>query len=347
MQLLKKKFGHLDDGTQVHLFTLSNGSMEVSATNFGGIITSIKVPNRDGIISETVLGFNNLDDYKKDHPYFGALVGPVANRISNATFSLNGQQISVDANEGLNQLHGGTIGFDKVAWNYKTIKTDNYIELILTFVRPDGLMGFPGNLDCLFTIRLNKANKLDLNYLVKTDKATPVNLTHHEYFNLADGGLSSSLDHSIQINAGKYTPTKDNNCVTGEIIDVKGTAFDFRNANTIRQGIKQLYGYVKEEKGFDHNFILDGASTLAATVKELISGRQLDIYTNQPCLQFYTGSYLDGKLKRDNVTFEAFRGFCLETQSYPDAVNQSHFPSIILQPNEIYDYFVSYVFSNF
>ena len=348
MRVTKKTFGQLENGSAVYLYTLEHDTMRVALTNYGGIITSISVPDNSGEMGEVVLGFDQFEDYLKLHPYFGALIGPVANRISNATYWHDKKEYKLDANEGVNQIHGGTFGFDKVLWQESNlIENEEFLQVSMTYHRPDNLMGFPGNLDVVFTVTLYPSNRLDLNYLCKTDFPTPVNLTHHEYFNLNDGGFSNCLSHDVQINAEKYTPTKDNNCVTGQIINVESSAFDLREFTKVGEGIERLHGRVYPGYGYDHNFLLKNDSAIAASIRSSKTGRRLDVYTNKPCIQFYTGSHLDGSFGRNGSKFEAFHGICLETQSFPDAVNQPDFPNIVLKPNETYDYFTSFVFSTF
>jgi len=342
----KNEFGKLPNGSTAYFYKICNESIEIGFTNYGCIITSIKVPDNQGIIGEVVLGFESLQDYLSPHPYFGALVGPVANRISGAKYYDGNDLILLDANEGENQLHGGTLAFDKILWNEESIiEEEGCVHLNFKYKRPDGLMGFPGNLDVRFSLTVYN-NRVDLNYRATTDKPTPVNLTHHDYFNLKDGGNSSVLDHLVKINAEKYTPTLEDNCVTGEIESISNSAFDFSEFKSIGSGIEKLHGSVKPPNGFDHNFVLTGHTPIVASVICEETGRQLDVYSNKPCIQFYTSNYLDGTLGRLNSEYDAFHGLCLETQSYPDAVNQKTFPSVILKPGEIYDYFTSYVFTN-
>ena len=348
MKLIKNVFGKLPDGSDVYLYTIVNESMEISLTNYGCIITSLKVLDRNDDLGEVVLGFDKLESYLKPHPYFGAIVGPVANRISGAKYVFNNEEISLDANEGKNQLHGGSMGFDKMLWREVSIVEDeNFIQVNLAYLRPDGLMGYPGNLDFKFSMTVYKNNRIDLNYFGTTDKSTPVNITHHDYFNLTDGGGTDILDHLVMISAKKYTPTKDDKCVTGEIISVNKSPFDFSSFKKVGTGIKELYGEISAKNGIDHNFVLSGESPIAATVRCDISKRQLEIYTNKRCVQFYASNHLDGSLGRIDQEFKAFHALCLETQSFPDSVNHNNFPSVILNADEEYDYFTSYVFSTF
>lgn len=348
MKVKKKIFGHFEDYGPVYLYSIVKSDLNLSFTNYGCIITSLKVPDAKGNLGEVVMGFDNFENYLQPHPYFGAVIGPVANRISGAKYTYNNVMFVLDPNEGENQLHGGALGFDNVVWTEESIiEHEDSVQLNFSYLRPDGLMGFPGNLKTIFSLTIYKSNRIDLNYKCETDQATPVNLTHHDYFNLTDGGESTILDHLVKINAHHCTPIKKDNCVTGEILEVKNTAFNFLNYKLIGLGIKELYGSTKPPNGFDHNFVLTGETPIAASVRCEKSRRQLDIYTNKDCVQFYTSNHLEGNLGRYGNEYKAFNAFCLETQSFPDAVNQKSFPNVILESDEIYSYFTSYVFSNY
>lgn len=323
-------------------------NFEVCITNLGVIISSIKFPSRDGLLGETVLGFNNVSSYLSEHPYFGALVGPVANRIRNATFHINDVEYSLDINENPNHLHGGSFGFSHAVWDYEIIDASTQVEFLFSYNRPDGLMGYPGNLDCECKVVVNEAGRIDIKYMVKTDKPTPVNLTHHEYFNLNNDHSLSIQNHNLQLNSKKITPTDSAICVTGEVLDVIDTPFDFFNKKNVGKALDELLKEQDDFYGFDHNFIINNNNIESATavLEEEASGRRLTIYTSKPCIQLYTGFHLEGANGR-NGTYKKLNGICLEPQGYPDAVNQPHWPSVILNPKKEYSHFTTYEFSTF
>lgn len=330
----KSFFGLTPEGDSVMLFTLKNErEIVVKIMNYGGIITEIQTPDRNGKLGNITLGFDNLDQYLAGHPNFGALIGRYGNRIANAQFSLDGETYQLAANNGRNSLHGGVKGFDDVVWTPEVISCDERAALRLSYLSADGEEGFPGNLKAVVTYEL-LMDQLFITYEAETDKATPVNLTNHAYFNLA--GEGTILDHVLYINASKYTPVNDELIPTGEIANVEGTPFDFRKPAVIGERFGQLTG---EPVGYDHNFVLDkseGELSLAAKAMDPRSGRFLEVSTNEPGVQFYTGNFLDGSLSSGNFTYVQHAGFCLETQHFPDSPNQSAFPSTILRPGEKY-----------
>jgi aldose 1-epimerase len=332
----KIDWGKLPDGTPVELHVLRNAKgMVAKISTYGGIITELLAPDRNGKFSNVVLGFDNLDDYAKGHPFFGAITGRVANRIAKGRFTLDGKEYTLAVNNGPNHLHGGLKGFDKKVWKAEQKTLTNGVALRLTYTSPDGEEGYPGNLKVAVTYTLTDANELQIDYEATTDKATPVNLTNHSYFNLGGGG--SVLSHVVQLNADHYTPADAGLVPTGEIAPVKGTGLDFTKPLPIGARITEFYAFAK---GFDHNFVINGGGeklTLAARVKEFQSGRQMEVWTTEPGVQLYTGNHLDGKRQgHGGQTYGPHTGFCLETQHYPDSINQPKFPSVVLRPGKTF-----------
>ena len=322
------------DGKKVFLYTLKNKTgSEVKITNYGGTVTSWITPDKNGQKSSIVLGFNELDGYLKKPPYFGATIGRYGNRIGDATFSLDGNRYQLAANNGKNHLHGGNKGFDKVVWDVEGTP-DSTASLTLSYLSRDGEEGYPGNLKTTVTYTLTDENKLIIEYNAVTDKATPVNLTNHSYFNLTGDATRSILDHSLQIDADRYTPVDSTLIPTGELKSVQGTPFDFTKPHKIGERIQLVKG------GYDHNFVLnrkDEALKLAATLTDAFSGRKLEVWTMEPGLQFYSGNFLDGTIKTDEgKPINQHSALCLETQHFPDSPNKPAFPSTILKPGEKY-----------
>ncbi len=330
----KAFFGMTPEGDSVMLYTLKNElEIEVKIMNYGGIITEIKTPDRNGKLDNITLGFDNLQQYLDGHPNFGALIGRYGNRIGGAQFSLDGETYTLAANNGNNSLHGGVIGFDDVVWTPEVISCDERAALQLSYLSPDGEEGFPGNLKVVVTYEL-LMDKLYINYEAETDKATPVNLTNHAYFNLACEG--TILDHVLYINASRYTPVNDELIPTGAIDNVEGTPFDFRKPTVIGERFGELGN---DPVGYDHNFVLDkpeGELGLAAKAMDPQSGRFVEVTTTEPGVQFYTGNFLNGSLVSGDFVYNQYAGFCLETQHFPDSPNQPDFPSTILRPGEKY-----------
>jgi aldose 1-epimerase len=334
----REPFGKMPDGKAVERFTLTNANgIELKAISYGGIITSLRVPDRNGKFDDIVLGFDQLDGYLKDHPFFGAIIGRYGNRIGKAQFTLDGKTYKLAANNGPNNLHGGTKGFDKVLWTVEPIGTNG---LAFTRTSPDGEEGFPGNLRTRVTYTLTDKNELIVEYHATTDKATPVNLTQHSYFNLAGQASGDILGHELMINADRYTPVDDTLIPTGELAPVEGTPFDFRKPTAIGARINNANPQLKAGLGYDHNWVLNRKGTgleLAARVREPKTGRTLEITTTEPGIQFYAGNFLDGKLTgKGGAVYRHRTGFCLETQHYPDSPNQPKFPSTILKPGQEY-----------
>ncbi len=330
-------YGTMPDGTVVEAFTLTNTSgVRLTAITLGGIITELHVPDRTGALGDIVMGFDSLDGYLQDHPFFGAIIGRYGNRIGGAKFELEGRTYTLAANNGEHHLHGGVKGFDKVVWDAEPSGTGRGV--VFTRRSPDGEEGYPGNLDVTVTYTLTDDNTLVVDYAATTDAATPVNLTQHSYFNLA--GRGSIADHALLINADRYTPVDAGLIPTGELATVAGTPFDFRQAMPIGARIDGTDPQLVYGKGYDHNWVLSRAGDglqLAARVTEPTSGRTMDVHTTEPGIQFYAGNFLDGTLTGKGGQVYAHRnGFCLETQHYPDSPNQSAFPSTILRAGERY-----------
>ncbi len=327
------------DGKPVEQFTLTNANgIELRAIGYGGIITSLRVPDRSGKLDDVVLGFEKLEDYLKEHPFFGAIIGRYGNRIAKGQFTLGGQTYKLAVNNGPNHLHGGNKGFDKVLWDVAPVAGNN----ALTFTRtsPDGEEGYPGNLRVQVTYTLTDKNELIVDYSATTDKATPVNLTQHSYFNLAGQASGDVLGHELMLNADRYTPVDDTLIPTGELAPVAGTPFDFRKPTAIGARINGSHPQLKAGGGYDHNWVLNRKGSglqLAARVTEPRTGRTLEIATTEPGIQFYSGNFLDGKLTgKEGAVYKHRTGFCLETQHFPDSPNQPKFPSTILKPGEGY-----------
>jgi aldose 1-epimerase len=336
--LARAPFGTLPGGESVEIFTLTNANgVELKAIGYGGIITSLKVPDRSGKLDDIVLGFDRLDDYLKDHPFFGAIIGRYGNRIAKGQFTLDGQTYKLATNNGPNHLHGGTKGFDKVPW-----KVEPAGKNALTFSRvsADGEEGYPGNLRVQVTYTLTDKNELQVDYLATTDKATPVNLTQHSYFNLAGQASGDILGHQLMLNADRYTPVDETLIPTGKLAPVAGTPFDFTKPTAIGARINNADPQLKNGQGYDHNWVLNrkGAGLqLAARVIEPKTGRTMEISTTEPGIQFYSGNFLDGKLTgKGGAVYKHRTGFCLETQHFPDSPNQPSFPSTILKPGQEY-----------
>jgi aldose 1-epimerase len=344
----KEPFGITRDGKPVELFTLTNPQgMEVRAMTYGGVIVSLRVPDRNGHLADVVLGYEKLDGYLAQSPYFGAIVGRYGNRIANAKFTLDGRDYALAKNNGPNSLHGGIKGFDKVLWSAESFDKNDRVGLILKYTSVDGEEGYPGTLQVTVTYTLDDKNGLTLEYQATTDKPTPVNLTNHSYFNLA--GEGDILSHELLLNADNFTPVDVTLIPTGEISAVQGTPLDFTHPVPIGRRIDQKDKQLAFGGGYDHNFVINRQGeglVLAARVYEPITGRVMEVYTTEPGVQFYSGNGLDGSItgKRGRV-YRAHFGLCLETQHYPDSPNKAAFPSTILRPGETYHSTTAYRFS--
>ena len=342
MTIEQLPFGNLPDGREVRKFVLKNSrGMEVHIINYGAIITAILVPDKNHQPGDVVLGFDTLDGYLSDHPYFGAMIGRVCNRIGPASFTIDGRHYQLTANEGSNQLHGGTKGFDKVLWTPRTEKTAEEVSLRLTYESPDGEEGYPGNLTAEVVYELNDDNALTVSMRAVTDKPTHVNLTNHSYFNLnnCEGEI---YDHILMIHADRYTVLDEENIATGEIREVEGTAYDFRFAKPVGQDIHKL------GMGYDINFVLnrtgDEPEKIAA-VHDPVSGRTLEVLATQPGVQLYTSNYVNNIQGKGKKVYHKHSALCLETQHFPNTPNQSSFPSTVLYPGEEYNERIVFRFS--
>lgn len=337
-----RSFGTTDENQPVELYTLTNSrGSRVSITNYGGIVTSLWVPDRDGDLGDIVLGYDNLGQYLEGSPYFGAIVGRYGNRIANGRFTLDGVEYSLAVNNGPNHLHGGIKGFDKVVWNAEPYVEPDEVGLRLDYTSPDGEEGYPGNLAVTVVYALTNRDELRVEYVAETDRATVVNLTHHGYFNLAGHASGDILGHELIIAADRFTPVDEGLIPIGELRDVAGTPMDFRAPFAIGERIDADDEQIRVGGGYDHNWVLNGdAGTLrfAARVSEPTTGRVLEVYTTEPGVQFYAGNFLDGSnVGKGGVPYARRSGFCLETQHYPDSPNRSEFPSSVLRPGERYE----------
>ncbi len=343
MSIEKKAFGKTEDGKEVDLYTLTNDNgLKAQITNYGGIVTSLQVPDRDGNLGDIVSGYDSLEEYIKNNPYFGALIGRCGNRISKGKFTLDGVEYTLATNQDANHLHGGIKGFDKMVWDAEEMQTDEGPALKLTYLSKDGEEGYPGNLSCTVIYTLTNNDELKVSYEAETDKDTIVNLTHHSYFNLGGHGSGDTLGHELMINADNYTPVDEELIPTGQIKPVKDTPMDFTKPTAIGARIDQVEG------GYDHNYVLnssEGSLALAASVYEPKTGCVMEISTTEPGIQFYSGNFLDGSIKGKGTVYNKHSAFCLETQHFPDAPNKPGFPSIVLRPGEKYTHLTVHKFS--
>ena len=326
-------FGKMPDGALVKRYTVKNRNGVIAKVmDYGAILTELWVPDRNGRSSNIVAGFDNLDQYLKGHPYFGATTGRYANRIAKARFTLDGIEYKLAVNNGENALHGGLKGFDKQLWKSDSFENKpGQLSVRFSYLSKDGEEGYPGNLDVTVVYTLTDNDELIIDYSASVDKSTVINLTNHTYFNLSGGG--DILNHDVRINADRYTPVNDQLIPTGELASVSDTPLDFRQPVRVGDRIEKLKPV---PGGYDHNFVLNRQGTgleLAAIVSDSKTGRKLEVLTTEPGMQLYTGNFLDGKLKGINgVTYERHSALCLETQHFPDSPNQPNFPSTILRP---------------
>lgn len=344
--LEKRDFGRTADGTPVELYTLQNGRITVKIMTYGATVVSIEAPDRDGRVDDVALGFDGLDGYLGEHPYFGATVGRVANRIAKGKFTLDGKEYSLALNNGPNTLHGGIKGFNRVVWKAEEIDNPAGPSVKMTYLSPDGDEGYPGNLTVAVTFTVTVRDELKIEYAATTDKATPINLSNHSYFNLGGKTNESILGHELTLAADRYTPVDDTLIPTGEIAPVAGTPLDFRKPTAIGARIDQLKG---DPGGYDHNFALNdqsGALAFAARVFDSKTGRVLEMATTEPGVQFYSGNFLDGtNVGKGGTVYKKHHGLCLEAQHYPDSVHHANFPNSILKPGQTYRQTTVYTFS--
>jgi len=350
MDVAVESFGKTPEGQQVRLYTLTNAhGLKARIMTYGAIVVSLEVPDKSGKMDDIVLGYDNLDSYVKNSPYFGAIVGRYGNRIGKGRFTLDGVTYDKLAiNNGENHLHGGIKGFDKVVWTDEPVRRSNAVGVKLSYLSKDGEEGYPGNLQATVTYTLTNDNELRIDYLATTDKATPVNLTHHGYWNLT-GGRRDILGHVLTLNADQCTPVDKGLIPTGDLLPVKGTVMDFTKPTPIGARIESDFEQLKFGGGYDHNWVLNKGGkemTLAARVYEPTSGRAMEVYTKEPGIQFYSGNFLDGTITGKGGTVYQHRwGLCLETQHFPDSPNKPNFPSTILRPGQKYETTTVYRFS--
>ena len=341
--VVRKAFGETNDGKAVQNFELTNkNGMVATVSTYGATLVSLLFPNADGSKTNVVLGFDNIKQYQSESPYFGCTVGRVANRIARGEFELNSKKFKLAINNGPNTLHGGLKGFDKQIWKAEPFEKPSERGVVFTYTSADMEEGFPGTVDVQVVYTLNDDNEIRIEYEAHTDKPTPINLTNHSYFNLRGAGNGDILAHELILHAQQYTPVDDTLIPLGTFEKTSGTPMDFLSATAIGARIREVPG------GYDHNFILDREKTvvsksgsnlevtLAAEVKEPTSGLRLKMYTSEPGVQFYSGNFLDGSITGNGGVYRKHYGFCLEAQHFPDAVHHSNFPSIILNPGEVY-----------
>ena len=343
-QMVKKEaYGTTSEGEAVDLYTLTNANgIEVRAITYGGIIVSLKVPDNNGRLDDIVMGHDTLEGYLTKSQYFGALVGRYGNRIAKGKFTLDGVEYKLAVNNGPNHVHGGLKGFDKVVWQAESFENPEGAGVALSYTSKDGEEGYPGNLTAKITYTLTAQNELVVDYHATTDKATPLNLTQHTYFNLAGDGSGDILGHDLLLNASHFTPVDKTMIPTGEIRSVAGTPMDFTKPTAIGARIDQEDEQLQFGGGYDHNFVINQEKgeglSLVARVYEPTTGRVMEVFSTEPGVQFYSGNFLDGSITgKSGHVYERRTGFCLETQHYPDSPNKPDFPSSILRPGETYE----------
>ena len=350
--ITKGDFGKAPDGTQVEIYTLRNAKgAEAKIMTYGGIVQSLTMPDKNGKLGDIVLGYDNLQGYVDKTPYFGALIGRYGNRIGNAKFTLDGKTYTLAGNNNGHSLHGGIKGFDKVVWHVAEAEvTQHGPELELTYLSKDGEEGFPGNLNVTAEYTLTDDNELKVEFTAKTDKSTVVNLTHHSYFNLRGQGNGDILGHEVLINSDKTTPVDKGLIPTGAFADVTGTPFDFRKPTAIGTRINDPDVVLQYGPGYDHNWVISkpaGKFGLQARVVEPSSGRVMEVWSDEPGLQFYAGNFLDGtNIGKGGVAYQVHTGFCMEPQHFPDSPNKPQFPSVVLKPGKTYHNIIVYRFSH-
>jgi aldose 1-epimerase len=335
MELQRQLYGTTSDGEKVESFTLGNSrGITAAVINYGCILTSLRMPDKNGKIGEITLGFDTLGGYLGEHPYFGALVGRFANRIAGGRFELDGKKYTLACNEkGKNHLHGGTVGFDKRVWSAEELQENDKVGARFSYTSPDGEEGYPGNLTVSVTYTLNNENELTFDFRAETDQATPINLTNHAYWNLSGAGSGPIYDHVLSLNCSRYLPVNEELIPTGEVLPVQDTALDFTTGKRIGRDIDQF------PVGYDHCFVADREGTEIAPIARLhepASGRGLEVSTSKPAVQLYTGNFLTGIRGASGAIFDKHTALCLETEFYPDAVNHPGFPSAVLRPGDIY-----------
>ena len=347
--LKKEDFGKTTDGQSVELYTLTNANgVEARIITYGGIVVSLRTPDRKGKLDDIVLGFDTLDEYLKGHPFFGALTGRYANRIAKGRFTLNGVEYKLAVNNGENHLHGGIKGFDKVVWKARQVPAKDGVALELTYLSKDGEEGYPGNLSIIVVYSLTDKNELKIDYSATTDKDTVINLTNHSYFNLAGQGSGDILNHQMMINAKSFTPVDSTLIPTGELRSVKDTPFDFTQPTAIGARVNQDDEQLKFGQGYDHNFVVNGQTGVlrqAAKVSDPATGRVMEVLTTEPGVQLYIGNFLTELKGKGGKVYNKRYGFCLETQHFPDSPNKPSFPSTVLKKGGRYQTTTVFKFS--
>jgi aldose 1-epimerase len=350
-------FGTTADGVAVEEYTLTNGNgMQVSILTYGGTLRQVMVPDRDGNFANVNLGFDNMADYEAMSPYFGCITGRYANRIALGQFSVDGEQYQLPINNDPNSLHGGDVGFDKVVWAAEEVESDEGLAVQFTYMSPDGDQGYPGNLDVTVTYTLTDENEILMDYMATTDAPTVVNLTNHAYWNLKGEGMGTIDDHVLMLDADSYTPVDSTLIPTGEIVPVADTPFDFTTPTAIGERNRSDHEQIVIGRGYDHNWVLnrehssdgawdDDSWMMAARLSEPSTGRVLEVWTEEPGIQFYAGNFLDGTIYgQADLAFRQGDGLALETQIFPDSPNQDGFPNAVLQPGETYETRSAYKF---
>lgn len=344
--LSKMDFGKTKEGEPVELYTLKNGRIVVKVATYGATVVSIETPDREGRLDDVALGFDSLEGYLGEHPYFGATVGRVANRIAKGKFTLDGRDYSLAINNPPNALHGGIKGFNRVVWKARPVESPEGPSVEMSYTSPDGEEGYPGNLTVSVTFTVTSDDALKIAYKATTDKATPLNLSNHSYFNLGGTTDASILGHELTLAAARYTPVDDTLIPTGEIAPVEGHPLDFRKPTAIGDRIAEMKG---DPGGYDHNFVLDsGGGDLAfgARVRDPKTGREVEMWTTEPGVQFYSGNFLDGSnVGKGGVVYKKHHGLCLEAQHFPDSIHHPNFPDAVLKPGETYTQTTVYKFS--
>lgn len=350
MKIKKENFGQLSDGRNVDIFTISHpGGSEVKITNYGAALVSVKVPDKNGIFEDVLLGFDELEKYEKIRAYYGAIVGRYGNRIGKGKFTIDGKEYQIPINDGENSLHGGFNGFDRQLWEVKDFSVDTGAYVKLYYFSKDGEEGYPGNMEVTVVYRFTLDHEIKIDYVMTTDAKTVKNVTNHAYFNLSGNVRKDILDHQLMLNAETFTPVDKGLIPTGEIRSVKNTPFDFRQPKAIGEHINVENEQLKFGLGYDHNWILsnvDDKLKLAGSIYEPESGRFMEIFTTEPSIQFYSGNFMDGShAGHSGKVYQYREAMCLETQHYPDSPNHSNFPSTLLNPGEIYRSSTIYKFS--
>lgn len=346
----KKLFGNLSDGREVYIYTLNNSAgSHVSIINYGAIVTSLFVKDNSGKLKDVVLGYDTIEGYENDKSFLGTIVGRYGNRIGEGKFSLDGNEYQLTINDGKNHLHGGSKGFYKALWNAESFESKEGPALKLSYISPDGDEGYPGTVTMHVTYTLTNDNELKIEYSGTTDKPTILNPTHHSYFNLSGDFTRTILDEELMINADKFTPVDETLITTGELTSVDGTPMDFRSFKRIGEDINEEYDQLKFGKGYDHNWVLNDYNSQvrkAASVYDSYSGIVMDVLTDQPGLQFYSGNFLDGTIiGKNGIAYQHRTALCLEAQCFPDSPNKPEFPSVVLRPGETYKQTTIYKFS--